>query len=727
MAEEKDSNVKLTAKWQLDAAMLSRPVDLSTLVTMSQQNPEEFLVDETMEKMVDKLLNTENASLADKDTRLDVLTILANVAALPKRKAKEAVRDVIGNVSEWFEGYMKEQDCKRDDDDDENHDPELHKSMLLLLARAFNYRLKTEDVLELTDGDRRLALETIVGVLEEGETYSTELRQRQKPSTGKVAQWEHELVCHRYEKPLILQLCRLVRGFTHPATYFTGSGEELELYSVDNFSAEMDGLLDITLKSRIIEKLSIALYDCLFADLEEEEEEARDSNYRILLDESDHAAIVGIHTFMQNLYFYATHNTERYRQHMLADTLLVPRLILPYLDRCIYHTNLLNKRAETYNRALSMGEGKDDSAAPDPEDIETVANLALDHPALVQGIASSLRTLVIASFRAPPTRFVLGLLRRLNPTASMLRASRFCARHDYIFSLLCYLNVNMGALDLSRSFMQENSVVEVYYAHTLLHELASVHQKMTTEQQKKVLRRVVYSSALPVARDTPSYVAVMSLLHGGAGGQMDYLDGAAGSKDEDEEDFNAARAAAKQEALDRLEELKAQVAPELQVTEEEEKEEGNAFRLLGALPSFDRNAPEKDDATLIGMALEVHKKPRPNLELEAPAKQTQAKESKPVFRAADPSLPKEFTCSINGHLMKEPVRSPQGHVFERSTIELWLKMQGSVCPITHETLTIEELQPDEELQTKIMKWHIQRTTITQDSFITNEDDDIYDF
>ncbi|CAM9490589.1 unnamed protein product, partial [Heterosigma akashiwo] len=50
-----------------------------------------------------------------------------------------------------------------------------------------------------------------------------------------------------------------------------------------------------------------------------------------------------------------------------------------------------------------------------------------------------------ASFRAPPTRFVLGLLRRLNPTASMLRASRFCARHDYVFSLLCYLNVNMGA------------------------------------------------------------------------------------------------------------------------------------------------------------------------------------------------------------------------------------------------------------------------------------------
>lgn len=72
-------------------------------------------------------------------------------------------------------------------------------------------------------------------------------------------------VCRQYEKPLVLQLCRLVRGFTHPASYFAGrdlgtrragandggSGdvgrgegrqgneEDLALFSVDEFSAEM--------------------------------------------------------------------------------------------------------------------------------------------------------------------------------------------------------------------------------------------------------------------------------------------------------------------------------------------------------------------------------------------------------------------------------------------------------------------------------------------------------
>lgn len=65
-------------------------------------------------------------------------------------------------------------------------------------------------------------------------------------------------ICRQHEKPLVLQLCRLVLGFTHPASYFAGDGnpsssknrrnsrgtdggnrEDLALFSVDEFSAEM--------------------------------------------------------------------------------------------------------------------------------------------------------------------------------------------------------------------------------------------------------------------------------------------------------------------------------------------------------------------------------------------------------------------------------------------------------------------------------------------------------
>jgi hypothetical protein len=72
--------VKLSAKWQLDAALLSRPVDLTSLVTLSKGNPEKFIEDDTLHRLVSILLNEKNMNKSDKDTKLDVLNVLANVA-----------------------------------------------------------------------------------------------------------------------------------------------------------------------------------------------------------------------------------------------------------------------------------------------------------------------------------------------------------------------------------------------------------------------------------------------------------------------------------------------------------------------------------------------------------------------------------------------------------------------------------------------------------------------
>jgi len=43
-----------------------------------------------------------------------------------------------------------------------------------------------------------------------------------------------------------------------------------------------------------------------------------------------------------------------------------------------------------------------------------------------------------------------------------------------------------------------------------------------------VPQRVSSSGALPISRDTSSYVAIMSVLHGGAAGQLEYVSGVAG-------------------------------------------------------------------------------------------------------------------------------------------------------------------------------------------------------
>lgn len=132
---------------------------------------------------------------------------------------------------------------------------------------------------------------------------------------------------------MLLQICRLLRGFTHPGTYFSTQSEDILLYSVEKFASEIDKLLEITICSGLVEKLSIALYDCLFEDNDDSNDEKGEGRRNDFLEEFEHIAVSSVHAFLQNLYFYAVENTEEYRLHMLMDTLLIPRLVLPYLDR----------------------------------------------------------------------------------------------------------------------------------------------------------------------------------------------------------------------------------------------------------------------------------------------------------------------------------------------------------------------------------------------------------
>jgi hypothetical protein len=141
-------------------------------VTLSRNSPDKFTEDNTLQRLVSVLLNEKNERKSDKDTKLDVLNILANVAGSSKT-ANVVVGQALHGVSDWFDEYISAEEG------DPGQEPELHKAMVLLLARAWEYRLKTEDVLELTQGNRRIALCTVVGLLEDGETYTTELRQRQ--------------------------------------------------------------------------------------------------------------------------------------------------------------------------------------------------------------------------------------------------------------------------------------------------------------------------------------------------------------------------------------------------------------------------------------------------------------------------------------------------------------------------------------------------------------------
>lgn len=140
----------------------------------------------------------------------------------------------------------------------------------------------------------------------------------------------------------------------------------------------------------------------------------------------------------------------------------MPRLLFPYINSCI---------SDIYSPVATATTDDDSHLSP-----------------LVQGLALSLRTLVFASFRAAPNKHMLALLRRCNPTAILVRAADFLTKHEYLFILLVFVNINMGSLDLS---LAPSESVDALQAHSLLQDLAVVYNKLPPESRTKVLFRIV--------------------------------------------------------------------------------------------------------------------------------------------------------------------------------------------------------------------------------------------
>ena len=99
----------------------------------------------------------------------------------------------------------------------------------------------------------------------------------------------------------------------------------------------------------------------------------------------------------------------------------------------------------------------------------------------------------------------------------------------------------------------------------------------------------------------------------------------------------------------------------------------------------------------------------------------------------DADTPQEFACAISKRMMREPMRSPYGHVVEAKVIQAWFAKNGSVCPLTGQPLSAAQLKPDKELRQKITQWEVAKAikrNSTSPGAAANDDDDdddIYDF
>lgn len=139
------------------------------------------------------------------------------------------------------------------------------------------------------------------------------------------------------------------------------------------------------------------------------------------------------------------------------------------------------------------------------------------------------------------------------------------------------------------------------------------------------------------------------------------------------------------------------------------------YRLLGALPDFsppsasDFASPMSVNTTSSPSALST-----PGLSSggrRSPAsggssnrKRRKGKRLKSPRRRAKnvpEDVPNEFICAVSGCFMREPVRSPYGHTFDKRSIRSWLKKYGRKCPFTGLPLSRSELIPALELRRDI--------------------------
>ena len=66
--------------------------------------------------------------------------------------------------------------------------------------------------------------------------------------------------------------------------------------------------------------------------------------------------------------------------------------------------------------------------------------------------------------------------------------------------------------------------------------------------------------------------------------------------------------------------------------------------------------------------------------------------------------PRALCCPITLELLRDPVRTVYGHVFERRVLQAWLMRSPSTCPNTRRPLTMDNTSPAPDVAAAIVLW-----------------------
>eukprot|EP00615_Pteridomonas_danica_P002563 CAMPEP_0114371624 /NCGR_PEP_ID=MMETSP0101-20121206/33522_1 /TAXON_ID=38822 ORGANISM="Pteridomonas danica, Strain PT" /NCGR_SAMPLE_ID=MMETSP0101 /ASSEMBLY_ACC=CAM_ASM_000211 /LENGTH=513 /DNA_ID=CAMNT_0001523991 /DNA_START=302 /DNA_END=1843 /DNA_ORIENTATION=+ len=513
------------------------------------------------------------------------------------------------------------------------------------------------------------------------------------------------------------------------------------------------------MSGQLLEKLTDLVRHVLYADSEPTATSTAQRSGVKLLDGDEHAAVIAINNFVQNLFLFGEGPlVSSFQRHLLGGTSLIKRLVLPYLESCVLEARLLDSHPSSSPQKsprlpLTPPKKTHTDNSPSP---------------LAQGVSYSIRTLIMATFRAP-RQVAQEVLINLNPTNSLLRsAPMLLCKHPELLALLCLLNVNMNTMDASSSGEETTSnsdvsrrhseevdeVYEVdptllvgYRAHALIRDVTFAFSNLSQSGQSTVYTYLVSDKhGLPVSRDLPSYQALLSALQqetsqlSSREPRASRMSRGAKADSDSDSDNDIGRAEAKSAVKDRIQKYKSQSA----VSSPPPRDTSNGLtthpQVAEPMPStppttsveFKHAATKQSDGSsqdssfrLLGELPSLSKPRTQPLDLTMPVTKKNAFSLTPSLPHDKPDAPCHLCCAINGHVMKDPVRSPSGHTFEFSTITLWLQTHGMVCPCTGVPLVEDDLVHDTALRIEIMRWQINRHSLANE--LVEDQGDLYEF
>lgn len=83
-------------------------------------------------------------------------------------------------------------------------------------------------------------------------------------------------------------------------------------------------------------------------------------------------------------------------------------------------------------------------------------------------------------------------------------------------------------------------------------------------------------------------------------------------------------------------------------------------------------------------------------------------------------IPAEFEDPIMGDLMRDPVLLPSRHVVDRSTIVQHL-LSDAKDPFTRQPMTVDDVIPDTELQTRIRQWREEKIQLAKNKLMAADE------